>query len=301
MRSKTMRANLMLLLTATIWGTAFVAQSVGMDHVGPFTFICVRYLIGGLFLLPCIRLLDRLNGRPAAAAPENRRVHVVGGVCCGVALFVASAFQQLGIQRTSVGKAGFMTALYILIVPLLGLFVGKRISRRIWGCVGVALIGMYLLCITESFAVAAGDLLVMACAVGYSIHILVIDRFSPRVDGVRMSCIQFFTAGVLGLIPMLLERPSAGNILAAAMPILYAGVLSSGVAYTLQVVAQKDTDPTVATLIMSLESVISMLAGWAVLGQALSPRELGGCALVFAAIIVAQRPERKKSMTCKKV
>lgn len=292
MRQKTMRANLLLLLTATIWGTAFVAQSVGMDHVGPFTFICVRYWIGGLFLLPCIRLLDRVVGRPAAAAPENRRVHLIGGVCCGAALFVASVLQQLGIQRTSVGKAGFLTALYILIVPLLGLFVGKRVSRRIWGCVAVALVGMYLLCMTESLSVSTGDLLVMLCAVGFSIHILVIDHFSPRVDGVRMSCIQFFTAGALGIVPMLLEQPDLSSLLAAAAPILYAGVLSSGVAYTLQVVAQKDTDPTVATLIMSLESVISMLAGWVILGQALSLRELAGCALVFAAIIVAQLPER---------
>ena len=295
MRSKTMRANLLLLLTATIWGTAFVAQSVGMDHVGPFTFICVRYWIGGLFLLPCIRLLDRVAGRSAADAPENRRVHLIGGVCCGVALFVASVLQQLGIQRTTVGKAGFLTALYILIVPLLGLFVGKRVSRRIWGCVAVALVGMYLLCMTESMSVSTGDLLVMLCAVGFSIHILVIDHFSPRVDGVRMSCIQFFTAGALGIVPMLLEQPNLSSLLAAAAPILYAGVLSSGVAYTLQVVAQKDTDPTVATLIMSLESVISMLAGWVILGQALSPRELAGCALVFAAIIVAQLPERVRA------
>ena len=292
MRQKTMRANLLLLLTATIWGTAFVAQSVGMDHVGPFTFICVRYWIGGLFLLPCIRLLDRVVGRPAAAAPENRRVHLIGGICCGAALFVASVLQQLGIQRTTVGKAGFLTSLYILIVPLLGLFVGKRVSRRIWGCVAVALVGMYLLCMTESLSVSTGDLLVMLCAVGFSIHILVIDHFSPRVDGVRMSCIQFFTAGVLGIVPMLFERPDLSSLLAGAAPVLYAGVLSSGVAYTLQVVAQKDTDPTVATLIMSLESVISMLAGWILLGQALSPRELAGCALVFAAIIIAQLPER---------
>lgn len=295
MTKKTMRANLLLLLTATIWGTAFVAQSVGMDHVGPFTFICVRYWIGGVFLLPCIRLLDRLVGRPAAAAPENRRTHLIGGVCCGAALFCASVLQQLGIQRTTVGKAGFLTALYILIVPLLGLLVGKRVSGRVWGCVAVAVVGMYLLCIKEGFAVATGDLLVMLCAVGFSIHILVIDRFSPRVDGVRMSCIQFFTAGALAIVPMLLEHPNMADLLAAAGPILYAGVLSSGVAYTLQVVAQKDTDPTVATLIMSLESVISMLAGWVLLGQALSGRELAGCALVFAAIIVAQLPERKRS------
>jgi drug/metabolite transporter (DMT)-like permease len=242
------------------------------------------------------RFFDRRgidNRRPRNAS--QRKYLIMAGCISGVLLCAASAAQQIGIAYTTASKAGFITALYVVIVPLLSIFLKQRPTGQIWFCVLLALVGMYLLCMTGSFSVALGDLLVMVCAFGYSIHILVIDRFSPLVDGVRMSCIQFFTAGVLGIIPMLLEQPSLSGIFAGAMPILYAGVLSSGVAYTLQVVAQKDTDPTVATLIMSLESVISMLAGWVILGQALSPRELGGCALVFAAIIVAQLPERKKA------
>ena len=288
--SNRLRANLMLLTTALIWGVAFVAQSVGMDYIGPFTFNCVRSLLGGLVLLPCIFLLDRLDGGKAAA---QKKWPVLGGVCCGVVLAVASSLQQIGIAHTSVGKAGLITALYIVIVPLLGLLGGKRVGGRIWAAVALAVAGMYLLCITESFTIGLGDLLVLLCAFCFSIHILVIDHFSPNVDGVRMSCIQFFTAGILCGVPMLLfESPNLTDICAAWAPIAYAGIMSCGVAYTLQVVAQKHTDPTVASLLLSLESVISVLAGWVLLGQALSPRELTGCALSFCAIILAQLPDR---------
>ena len=288
--SNRLRANLMLLTTALIWGVAFAAQSVGMDYIGPFTFNCVRSLLGGLVLLPCIFLLDRLDGGKAAA---QKKWPVLGGVCCGVVLAVASSLQQIGIAHTSVGKAGFITALYIVIVPLLGLLGGKRVGGRIWAAVALAVAGMYLLCITESFTIGLGDLLVLLCAFCFSIHILVIDHFSPNVDGVRMSCIQFFTAGILCGVPMLLfESPNLTDICAAWAPIAYAGIMSCGVAYTLQVVAQKHTDPTVASLLLSLESVISVLAGWVLLGQALSPRELTGCALSFCAIILAQLPDR---------
>ena len=288
--SNRLRANLMLLTTALIWGVAFVAQSVGMDYIGPFTFNCVRSLLGGLVLLPCIFLLDRLDGGKTAA---QKKWPVLGGVCCGVVLAVASSLQQIGIAHTSVGKAGFITALYIVIVPLLGLLGGKRVGGRIWAAVALAVAGMYLLCITESFTIGLGDLLVLLCAFCFSIHILVIDHFSPNVDGVRMSCIQFFTAGILCGVPMLLfESPNLTDICAAWAPIAYAGIMSCGVAYTLQVVAQKHTDPTVASLLLSLESVISVLAGWVLLGQALSPRELTGCALSFFAIILAQLPDR---------
>ncbi|MCF2670064.1 DMT family transporter [Butyricicoccus pullicaecorum] len=288
--SNRLRANLMLITTALIWGVAFVAQSVGMDYIGPFTFNCVRSLLGGLVLLPCIFLLDRLDGGKTAA---QKKWPVLGGVCCGVVLAVASSLQQIGIAHTSVGKAGFITALYIVIVPLLGLLGGKRVGGRIWAAVALAVAGMYLLCITESFTIGLGDLLVLLCAFCFSIHILVIDHFSPNVDGVRMSCIQFFTAGILCGVPMLLfESPNLTDICAAWAPIAYAGIMSCGVAYTLQVVAQKHTDPTVASLLLSLESVISVLAGWVLLGQALSPRELTGCALSFCAIILAQLPDR---------
>jgi len=290
MKKSSFRSSLLLLLTAVIWGVAFVAQSAGMDYVGPFTFNAVRSLIGGAVLIPCIFLLNR--GKPASA-PHSRRDLLAGGVCCGFFLAVASSFQQFGIQYTSVGKAGFITALYILLVPLLGLLFGKRVSGRVWLAVGIAVVGMYLLCVKEGFSIALGDLLVMVCALLFAVHILVIDHFSPRADGVKLSCIQFFTCGLLCSVGMLVfEKPSFGQVLTAWMPILYAGVMSCGVAYTCQIIGQRDTDPTVASLILSLESVVSVLAGWLLLHQPLSPRELGGCALVFCAIILAQLPEK---------
>ncbi len=288
MKKSTLRSSLLLLLTAVIWGVAFVAQSAGMDHVGPFTFNAVRSVIGGFVLIPCIWFLNR--GRPKQQT-QSRRDLVLGGVLCGVFLAVASSFQQFGIQYTTVGKAGFITALYILLVPLLGMLFGKKAGWRVWLAVAIATGGMYLLCVKEGFSVAFGDLLVMTCALLFAVHILIIDHFSPRVDGVKMSCIQFFTCGAICAVGMLLfERPSPAQILAAWLPILYAGVMSCGVAYTLQIVGQRDTDPTVASLILSLESVVSVLAGWALLHQALSRRELFGCALVFCAIILAQLP-----------
>lgn len=295
-RSVQLRASALLLLTAIIWGVAFVAQSVGMDYVGPFTFSCVRNLIGGLVLLPCLPLLARLDSKKTQPAAQGSRPAwpVLGGVCCGAALAVSEVLQQFGLARTSVGKAGFLTAMYILIVPLIGLFVGKRVGAKVWAAVVLAVFGMYLLCMTESFHIETGDLLVLASAVGFSLHILIIDHFSPGVDGVRMSCIQFFTASAVCLVPTLLwERPALTALLAAWAPILYAGVLSSGVAYTLQVIGQRDTEPTVASLILSLESVVAALAGWLILGERLSAREIVGCALAFAAIVLAQLPERR--------
>lgn len=297
------RASALLLLTAVIWGVAFVAQSVGMEYVGPFTFSCVRNLIGGVVLLPCIALLDRMNRGTVRAPSSGKQTAwpVLGGVCCGVALAVSEVLQQFGIARTSVGKAGFLTAMYILIVPLLGLFVGKRVGVKIWAAVGLAVCGMYLLCMTESFQIALGDWLVLLSAVGFSLHILIIDHFSPGVDGVRMSCIQFFTAGLVCLVPSLvLEQPTWGALLSAWAPILYAGVLSSAVAYTLQVIGQRDTEPTVASLILSLESVVAALAGWALLGERLSTRELMGCVLAFAAIVLAQLPEKRACVSNEK-
>lgn len=293
MKKSSFRSSLMLLLTAVIWGVAFVAQSAGMDYVGPFTFNAVRSIIGGFVLIPCIFILNR--GKPAReSTPQSQRDLLVGGVCCGIFLAVASTFQQFGIQYTSVGKAGFITALYILLVPLLGLLFGKRPGWRVWLAVGIAVVGMYLLCVTEGFSIAFGDLLVMVCALLFAVHILVIDYFSPRADGVKLSCIQFFTCGLLCAVGMLLfEHPMPAQILAAWMPILYAGVMSCGVAYTLQIIGQRDTDPTLASLILSLESVVSVLAGWALLHQSLSLRELSGCALVFCAIILAQLPDRR--------
>ena len=293
---KQLRGSLLLLLTAMIWGAAFVAQSVGMDHVGPFTFLCSRSILGGIVLLPVIFFRGRKQEKQKE---ENKKTLLIGGICCGTALFVGSILQQIGIQETTAGKAGFLTAMYMILVPIVGLFLGKKPGMKVWGAVVVALMGMYFLCLygTDLGSINRGDLLEMACAVGFTFHILIIDHFSPKVDGVKMSCIQFFVCGILALVGMLIfENPSLGDIWAAFLPIAYAGVLSSGVGYTLQIVAQKDTDPTIASLLMSLESVFSLIFGWILLKEAMSGIELLGCGLMFAAIIWVQLPERKKKI-----
>ena len=281
----------LLLLTAAIWGIAFVAQSVGMDYVGPLTFNCVRSLIGGVVLLPCIWYFDKKRNRErrVPVIPGARKTLVIGGVCCGVALCLASNFQQFGIQYTTVGKAGFITTLYIVLVPFFGLFLHKKIPGKVWFAAAAAAAGLYLLCMKEGFSVGKGDMLVFVCAVLFSVHILVIDYFSPKADGVVLSCIQFYTAGILcGVGALLTEQPSFSQLAEGIVPILYAGIMSCGVAYTLQVIGQKQLDPAVASLILSTESVVSVLAGWLLLGQSLTVRELGGCALVFAAVILVQ-------------
>lgn len=321
MKKTEWKSPALLFLTAVVWGVAFVAQSVGMDYVGPFTFNCIRCLIGAVVLVPCIWLLDRWKQRPDGAscgreaagaqdsascsrrsagaqggASDGGHALLAGGICCGLALFVASNLQQIGIQYTTVGKAGFITALYIVMVPVFGIFLKKRAGIRVWVSVALAVAGLYLLCITDRLALGKGDILVLLCAVVFAVHILVVDHFSAKTDGVRMSCIQFLVCGLLSGVCMLItEHPEMRLILQAWQPILYAGVFSCGVGYTLQIVGQKGTDPTVASLILSLESVVSVLAGWLLLGQRLSVRELGGCALMFAAILLAQMPERLQS------
>lgn len=289
-----MKNNILLVLTALIWGCAFVAQSVGMDYVGPFTFNMARFLIGAIVLLPVIWFMDRQR-KTGAEKGAGQKTLIIGGICCGIALTVASTLQQWGILFTTVGKAGFITAMYIVIVPLLGIFIGKKVRPLIIGCVAIAVVGFYFLCMTESLRLGLGDFLVLLCAIAFSIHILVIDHFSPKVDGVKMSAIQFLTAAIISAVPTLLwEQPVFTEILQAWQPVLYAGVMSCGVAYTLQIIAQKNADPTVASLLLSLESVFSVLAGWVLLGQGLSLKELFGCVLIFCAIILAQLPEKKK-------
>ena len=288
-----MKNNILLVLTALIWGCAFVAQSVGMDYVGPFTFNMARFLIGAIVLLPVIWFMDRQR-KTGAEKGAGQKTLIIGGICCGIALAVASTLQQWGILFTTVGKAGFITAMYIVIVPLLGIFIGKKVRPLIIGCVAIAVVGFYFLCMTESLRLGLGDFLVLLCAIAFSIHILVIDHFSPKVDGVKMSAIQFLTAAIISAVPTLLwEQPVFTEILQAWQPVLYAGVMSCGVAYTLQIIAQKNADPTVASLLLSLESVFTVLAGWVLLGQGLSLKELFGCVLIFCAIILAQLPEKK--------
>ena len=305
-----LKNSLCLLLAAAIWGIAFVAQSVGMEYVGPFTFNGVRSLIGAAVLVPVIFLLNRSKDASATAVSQAAELPAtgatssayktrdlwIGGIACGIALFAASNFQQFGIKYTTVGKAGFITACYIVIVPIIGLFLKKKCSPFIWAAVVMALIGLYLLCITDGFSIGLGDVLVLVCALLFSLHILVIDYFSPKADGVKLSCIQFLVCGILSMIPALvLEHPQISSILTAWLPILYAGIMSCGVAYTLQIVGQKNVNPTVASLILSLESCISVLAGWVILGQKLSAKELLGCVIMFAAIILAQLPEKSSA------
>lgn len=301
MKKAKIKSSLLLFLTALIWGSAFVAQSVGMEYVEPFTFNAVRSLIGGLVLIPCTVFLDHINKKEVPAKERKQKKKpdktlLLGGVCCGICYFAASNLQQVGIRYTTVGKAGFITAMYIVLVPLLGIFMKKKVGWKVWGSVVLAVFGLYLLCMTEQFSLGKGDTYVLLCALGFSFHILIIDHFSPLVDGVKMSCIQFLVAGVLSAVLMFLfEKPEVAVILEAWLPILYAGVLSSGVAYTLQIIGQKGMDPTVASLILSLESVISALSAWVLLGQRLSRKELLGCIVMFAAIILAQLPEKRKT------
>lgn len=287
-----LRYSLLLFGAAVIWGVAFVAQSVGMDYMGPFTFNGVRFLIGGIVLLPVIRYRERKReekGKEAGAA--GRKELLRGGVCCGAVLCAASLLQQIGIQYTTVGKAGFLTTLYIIIVPVCGIFLHKKIGARVWTGAVIAVAGMYLLCISGGFTVGRGDGYVLLCALVFSGHILVVDYFSPKTDSVKLSCLQFLTSGIIcTVLALILEKPGIDALLAGWMPILYAGVFSCGVAYTLQVVGQKKVEPTVASLILSMESVVSVLAGWVILGQKLSARELCGCVLVFFAVILVQIP-----------
>nr|WP_280515717.1 DMT family transporter [Cuneatibacter sp. NSJ-177] len=296
-----LKNSLYLLFTATIWGIAFVAQSVGMEYLGPFTFNSVRCLIGGAVLLPLIWVREKkavwIQASDTAEQKRIRKKNLVsGGICCGLLLFLASNFQQFGIQYTTVGKAGFITACYIVIVPVLGLFLGKKCSPFLWAAVFLALTGLYLLCITDGFSIGLGDLLVLVCALLFSFHILVIDHFSPLADGVKMSCIQFFICGILsGIAALFTESLEVSALFDAWVPLLYAGVLSCGVAYTLQIVGQRGMNPTVASLILSLESCISVLAGWILLGQKLSSREIFGCAVMFAAIVLAQLPQKRRT------
>lgn len=317
-----LRNTFFLFLTAMIWGAAFVAQSVSMDYIGPFTFICLRSVIGGLFLIPVIIVLDGIRRKSqnesANVVSSENTLHniemdiekeekqrlswknkqlIEGGIVCGILLFFANCFQQTGIQYTTVGKAGFITTFYIIIVPLIGLFFKKYCGILTWIGVVVALAGLYFLCITQKLTIQRGDALILCCSVLYAGQILAIDHYNPFVDGVKMSCIQFLTGGVLGAVFMFLfENPSVAMILSAAGPILYTGIMSTGVGYTLQIVGQKGLNPTVAALILSLESVFSALSGYVFLHQVLTTRELIGCVLMFIAIVLAQLPDIRRKV-----
>lgn len=299
----------LLLLTALIWGVSFVAQKDGMNYIEPFTYNGVRSLIGGAVLLVLLPALDRLRARGGGFEKGKRRDILVGGVLCGVVLFVASNLQQFGIAlqspETNVGKAGFITACYCAFVPMIGLLFKKRSPAMVWVGVGVAVLGFFFLCLMDGIVAGQGlgleksDLLLLFCSFAFAIHILVIDRYSPLADGVRLSCIQFLVCGLLCVPCMFIwEEPQWQSILACWLPILYAGIMSCGVAYTLQIVAQKDIHPAVASLLLSLESVFSVLAGYVLMpGSGLSGWELLGCLLVFGAVVLVRlAPGKKKTL-----
>lgn len=306
--NQNVRKSCLLVLTALIWGIAFVAQTTGGDTVGAFSFNCIRSLIGGIVLIPVIHVLDTKTDKKPKTAAEKKTL-LTGGIACGCVMFIASSFQQLGISLgTEAGKAGFLTACYILLVPILGLFLKKKCGWNIWIGVVLTLAGLYLLCMngTTGFSLRFSDGLVIICAVCFSLHILLVDHFSPLVDGVRLSSIQFIISGLIGLIPTFFVdmHHSLSGFYAwlpvlqswnAWIPILYAGVMSCGVGYTLQIIGQNGLNPTIASLLMSLESVFSVLAGWIILGQKLTPREILGCVIIFVAIVLAQIPVNAKT------
>lgn len=300
MSNKT-KSNIMLIITAVIWGSSFVAQKAG-TVLEPFTYNGTRSIVGGLALIPVILFFAKRNqSKPDIRTEEEiateKHYIIFGGICCGIALAVASSLQQFGLYFGSdAGKAGFITTLYIMIVPLLGLFIGKKVRPIIWVAVIMGAVGFYLLSVAgkgEGFKLETGDLFLLLCALAFSVHILVIDHFSPKCDGVRMSCVQFFTAGVICLICMaIFENPNWDAIVDCWLPILYCGVMSSGVAYTLQIVAQKHAEPAAASLILSLESVFAAISGAIILSERMTVYEIIGSGVIFAAVLLAQKPEK---------
>lgn len=290
---QTLLGSGMLLLAAVIWGCAFVAQSVAMDHIGPFTFGSLRFFMGALVLLPAI-LFRKARKIHAPTRPKDA---VWGGLLCGGFLFLASASQQIGLLYTTPGKSGFITALYVVLVPLAGLLLfRRRVSPLLAVGALLAVVGLYLLCGENGFSVNQGDLYTLACAVLFTGQILMVDRFVTRVDGVMLSCLEFTVSGILnGLVALFLEPDFAWAAVAAAwLPLCYTGIMSSGVAYTLQILGQKRTPPAIASLLMSLESVFAVLSGALVLWQWPTAREWIGCAVMFAAVILAQIPVNAK-------
>ena len=294
MNNNNLKGTLILLLTAFIWGSAFVAQTDGMNYVGPLTFLSARFLLGGIVLCPvifCMRRFAKLKDAAAIPFSAELKKALPGGVFCGLLLGIASALQQYGLLFTSVSKAGFITTLYVIFVPVFSLFAKKKLSANLWVAVALATVGLYLLCVNGQAAFSLGDSLVFVCAVFYALQIMAIDKFVGSTEPILLSAIQFLTVGIVSALPaIIIEQPSIEALATAWFPIAYAGVLSSGVAYTLQVVAQKFADPTVAAITMSFESVFAVLSAAVLLSERLSLKEGMGCIIMFGAIILAQIP-----------
>ena len=283
---KDFKYSLLIVLAAFIWGSAFVAQSVGMNYIGPFTFGMARFFIGGIVLIPVTLIFGKKKN---GSEDENANRLLLGGIICGIVLCTASSFQQVGIQFTSPGKSGFITSLYVILVPIFGLFLRNKSTLVMWIGALISLAGMYLLCISETMSVNKGDVLTFFCAVFFAVHIIVVGRFAPFVDGVRLSCIQFFVAGIIStVLAFVFEKPDPAMMLEAAVPILYAGVLSCGVAFTLQTIAQRKVNPVLCSLLFSLESVFSVLTAWVIMHETLTIKEIIGCVLVFGAVVMVQ-------------
>ena len=300
-----LRGSIMLFTTALIWGTAFVAQKSGMDSMPPVAFNGIRTVIGGIALLPVIYIMTQAAKRKGTyheETPQEKKTLWIGGICCGLALCAAGNIQQIGMVYTTAGKTGFITALYVILVPLIGLILRQKIRPVVWACVVASAVGLYLLCIPADGGfgnINKGDLIILLCSLMFAIHILTIDHFSPKANGVKLSCIQFFVAGGLSCILMFVIDPMLGfslptwaNIQGGWFEILYAGIMSCGVAYTLQVVGQKDVEPTLASMLLCLESVFAVIAGAILLGETMGAREIIGCVIMFAAIMVAQLPSK---------
>ena len=298
---KKIRSSLLLVLAAVIWGATFVAQSSAMDHIEPFTFNSIRFLIGAIVLLPFIPELRRKRDTNKQTeilplpAGKSRTWLIVGSMLCGAALFTASSLQQTGIALgDSIGKAGFITSLYIILVPILGIFFKKRAGYLVWISAAIALVGMYLLCVKQGFALEVSDILYLLCAFFFAIHILLISVYAPYLSSCALSAIQFATAAVLsGICMFIFETPDIHAILVAYKPLLYAGIFACGIAYTLQVVGQRDLDPTIASLIMCLESVVSVVSGALILHQTMTARELIGCIVMLIATVLALLPTKE--------
>lgn len=293
--------NILLLTTAFIWGAGFVGQRAGMEFIEPITFNCVRSFLGAFSLLLLIIIFKIKKGPNKKMNKwEERRYMFKAGILCGLALFFASSVQQMGMVYTSASKAGFISSMYIIIVPLISVFLGRKFPWSLWLGVFLGAIGLYFLCGSNGIShIGYGDILIMISAILYSIHILVIDHFAPKVDSVKLSCIQFFVVGFISLIPLFIfENPTMAGIIACKWSLLFTGVVSCGIAYTLQIIAQKNTNPAIASLLLSFESVFAVLTGYLILHEVLTLKEALGCILMFAAVIAAQFKKRGTTSKC---
>ncbi len=299
MEKQKFKGELCLVIAAFLWGTSFIFQKMGMDFVGPFTFGFFRFTIGALALLPVIFVIKKVNDsreKPKEITPFRDHLLIKGSIYCGIASFAAATFQQIGIIYTTAGKAGFITSLDIVFVPILLIFLKRKVSKFIWLGVAIAGFGLYLLCITDGFTIQLGDGLIMACAVCYSFQILLIDHYAERVDPIKLSFMQFMLCGLLsGLFMLILENVDMDSVIDCTVPILYTAILEVAIAFTLQILGQKNTPPAIAAIIMSMEAVFATISGALVLHEVMTSREVIGCVLMMIAFIIIQIPSSKKS------